>query len=370
MRGCKLGNLSEIENKTVKAIYQSYEDAAAQRAKEKPRKGRLGCGRVGQKCERALWYEFRECAPVGFSGRMLRLFARGDIEEPRFVADLRALGATVHETDPSTGAQFEVGTLGGHLAGYMDGAAIGLPEAGKTWHLLEFKTINAKGFTRLSNQGVEKAKPEHYAQMLLYMHLANPQLTRALYLCCNKDTDEIHAERVKYDAAKAIALVEKARRVIETSQAPPRISEDANNYVCRYCDFKPLCFGAEPPAPAVLSQVNCRTCCHATAVTDTPGARWHCNKHEHDLHRDQQTAACTYHLFLPDLVNFATPIDSEPDAIKYETSDGRTFTNGSGENDYLSSELTTLPEPLIAAGAVGDVKSLFDATVETTNPES
>jgi hypothetical protein len=348
-------------NKTTEAIFKTYEEKQAKTAKEKPRKGRLGCGRVGMKCERALWYEFRQCTPVSFGGRMLRLFDRGQIEEPRIVADLRNIGCTVHEVDASTGGQFAVSALGGHLAGYMDGAALGVPEAPDVWHLLEFKTINKKGFSTLSSQGAEKCKPEHFGQMQLYMHLGG--LKWALYICCNKDTDELYAERIEYDKAKADLLMQKSARVVEDNEAPARVSEDSNNYLCRFCDHKPLCFGSQAPAPAVPCEVNCRTCAHSTADTSGEGGKWHCDKHNHGLNVTQQKAACDSHLFLPSLVRIGTPVDGDGDHVKYEKPDGTQFINSAKE--YTSKELATLPDPIIGAGLVDDVKTVFDVTLDT-----
>ena len=56
------------------------------------------------------------------------------------------------------GKQFGVQSCGGHFRGHMDGAAIGLPEAPDTWHVLEFKTHNAKSFADLQKNGVAKIK--------------------------------------------------------------------------------------------------------------------------------------------------------------------------------------------------------------------
>ena len=46
---------------------------------------------------------------------------------------------------------------------------LGIPEAPKTWHVLEFKTHNSKSFAKLEKEGVQKSNPMHYAQMQVYM---------------------------------------------------------------------------------------------------------------------------------------------------------------------------------------------------------
>ena len=57
----------------------------------------LGGSMIGRPCDRELWYGFRHAARPNFDGRMLRLFNRGHLEEPRFVKSLESIGATVYE---------------------------------------------------------------------------------------------------------------------------------------------------------------------------------------------------------------------------------------------------------------------------------
>ena len=124
--------------------------------------------------------------------------------------NLRRIGATVLEVDPETGRQWRVEAHGGHFGGSLDGVALGLLEAPKTWHVLEFKTHSLKSFRELVAKGVAEAKPQHWAQMQIYMHLTG--LTRAMYLAVCKDTDDLHVERVRADADAAERLLAKAAR--------------------------------------------------------------------------------------------------------------------------------------------------------------
>ena len=148
------------QSKTVAAIFAHHKKTGD----AEPVRGYLGASIIGHHCERYLWYCFRQCCKPDFSGRMYRLFETGDLEEPRFIRELRAIGCTVHDTDEN-GEQFEVSAFGGHFSGHMDGCALGIPEAPKTWHVLEFKTHNAKSFRGLVKKGVKESKPQHYAQI-------------------------------------------------------------------------------------------------------------------------------------------------------------------------------------------------------------
>ena len=64
-----------------------------------------------------------------FDGRMLRLFQTGDREEDRIVANLRAVGVTVWDTDPDTGKQIRFTACAGHFALSLDGVGEGFKKA-------------------------------------------------------------------------------------------------------------------------------------------------------------------------------------------------------------------------------------------------
>ena len=223
------------DSATVTAIYAVYK----KRGDAEPDRGYLGCSELGHSCERYLWYKFRKLCKPTFDGRMYRLFDTGNWEEGRFVEDLRSIGCTVHDTDDNDN-QFAVSALNGKLSGHMDGCALGIPEAPKTWHVLEFKTHNYKSFRKLVKEGVAKSKPQHYCQIQLYMHLSG--MTRALYLAVDKDTDELYSERVRYNQEEALSLMDRAKRIIESSSPPERIATREDYYECSWCAAKSICW--------------------------------------------------------------------------------------------------------------------------------
>jgi len=289
---------------TVLAIYRHYEEKRGEW-----RRAHLGGSQIGQPCERALWYGFRWASAPEFPGRVLRLFDTGHREEARLVADLRAIGIEVHEVDPDTGEQFRVSAHGGHFGGSIDGAGRGFQESSQ-WHVLEFKTSNTKRFRELKAKGVEKARPEHYAQMQVYMHLTG--MRRAYYLAVCKDNDEIYGERVRYSKADAEQLIERARRIIAADSPPPRLSEDPEYYICRWCDHRPICHGD------MLPEVSCRTCLHATPELDGD-RRWSCARWQKDLSLGEQKAGCSEHLYIPGVTPWEVA-DADPaeNSVTYE----------------------------------------------------
>lgn len=354
-------------SKTVEAIYAAYKKAGDTGYMSQT----LSISLLGHSCERYLWYCFRQCCKPEFDGRMYRLFETGNLEETRFVKDLRAIGCTVHDVDESRAMertqQYKVTAFSGHLKGYLDGCALGIPEAPKTWHVLEFKTHNNKSFAKLKkNQGgVIASNFQHFAQMQVYMHLTG--MKRALYLARNKDTDELYSERIHYDEIEATALMDRAGRVITATTPPDRISERPDYYQCGWCDAKEICWGEDEthgrafPVPAL----SCRQCCHATPDLSREDAQWKCEKFSFS---DPGCQPCPDHLTLPGLLPFAEPTNygSEDERnvdvfIEFTNEDGTKWKHGAG--GYSSQELMKLPASALGNVMLETAKDLFGATV-------
>lgn len=321
-----------VQSPTVTAIYSWWGGELDRLSR------RLGASQIGRECERELWYSFRWCGSgAKFDGRMKRLFNRGHREEAVFTEELRAIGLQVHDLDPSTGQQFEFTACGGHFVAKIDGVGLGVIEAPKTWHVIGYKTINAKGHASLTKDGVQKAKPEHYAQNQIEMRLAS--LERTLYLSVCKDNDEIHGERIRYDEAYAARLEQKAERVIYSPEPLSRLSEDAAFWKCKGCHFAVTCHGNKLPKP------SCRTCLHATPERDGDG-RWSCAKWGSDIPLDAQAEGCEQHRYIPALLaKWGEAVDaSESEGwVEYHAADGFTFRNGPwGRHSFTSKELAAV----------------------------
>ena len=346
-----MSNLSQYiaqESETVKQIYEWHE---AMNIGKPPRKGRLGASIIGHECDRYLWFSYRKLFATKFNGRMLRLFETGHLEEPRLIRELRGIGCTVYDKDEETGKQFEFTAHGGHFVCYPDGVILGLPEAPKTWHIGEFKTMGgtedqkSKDFEKVKKDGVQKGKPLHYAQMQCGMGLA--KLSRAIYLAKKKATDELYGERIRYDSTEYKRLLERAKRIIESINPPERCATRPDDFRCRFCDAYDICWGNGDKA-VPLPCKTCRSCCHATPVIDdTDEAKWSCAKHGCWLDRAQQQKGCDDHLLLPGLLTFAEPTDAGSDWIEFtNTHDGAIWKHGKGAGAWTTDELITTPGPL------------------------
>lgn len=320
-------------------------DAVHEARSERPRL-HFGASLAGHHCERFLWYSFRWAFREQFSGRMLRLFRRGQNEEAIVVADLRAIGCEVDAEED--GKQYRV-DFGNHLSGSMDGIIrSGLPASPKS-HVLEIKTHSDKSFKEVAAKGVQLAKPQHYAQMQLYM--LGTGIDRALYAAVNKNDDNYYFERVRFDHAAATALRDRAHRIIASDRAPAPVSSDPSWYQCKWCAASDICHGG-----AITRQHNCRTCAHSTPQNDST---WHCSRWESIIPADGQYEGCDSHVFHPDLVPWQL---AGGDGINAEYSvNGRTFLNG--ENGIQSKHIMAAPG-LITSDTVLALVDKFDATIK------
>lgn len=251
---------------TIDKIYARYEDVA----KQEPIRKHLGGSEIGHSCDRKLWYSFHHVFDHSFSGRMLRLFDTGNLEEDRVVRDLESTGAIVYSR------QKKGFVLGGFFGGSIDGIVLQLFESPKTPHLFECKTHSSSSFQKLVREGVQKAKPEHFAQMQSYMGIHH--LTRAVYIAKNKDNDELYMERVEFDSIEFKAVLERAKGIILGRFLPPKVSTNPNSYICRYCDVVTPCHAQHEP------KVNCRTCNHSTPILDENSfQQWQCGKYDYPI---------------------------------------------------------------------------------------
>ncbi len=331
--------MSPVATQILQAIDRTLEEA-----QDSGHRKHLGASIIGKPCARSVYYVFRWAKKKMHGGRMLRLFNRGHLEEARFVALLKGVGADVWDTnpndiDPKTGEarQWRISDCDGHFGGSLDGvarfpntpkvAAIFrnfLPFVGEPF-LTEFKTHSDKSFKKLQKEGVLQAKWEHFIQMQIYM--AKMGLKQALYMAVNKNDDDLYLEVVQADTLEAKRSIERARQIIFNDEPPPRISEAPSFFQCTYCDHVKVCHYGEAP------DINCRTCAHASPA---PEGAWHCTRERAEI-SDQR--GCPEHLYNWKMLE-AEFIGGDNGALNY--ADIR-FKNGEtariGPNDYSSMQL-------------------------------
>jgi hypothetical protein len=282
----------------------------AYRRDDEAHRSHLGASILGGECPRAIWYSFRWATRKNFDARTLRLFNRGHLEEPRFLAMLLMIGCEVWWQDEQ-GKQFRIGWADDHAGGSGDGVARGVPDLDPaTAAVCEFKTYGEKSFIELAGKllewrayrqhragpfpgrGVRVAKFEHFVQMQTYMRKMG--LAAALYMAVCKNTDDVYAEVVTLDAEFADQFIDRGEKLVWMAEAPKRISDSPGFFKCRFCDHRPVChLKAEPDR-------NCRTCDFSR-----PGHAgcWHCTHPGHRvlLGKELQLTGCTDHARNPSL---------------------------------------------------------------------
>lgn len=281
---------------SITSLIDQYHEQQAEHDKPRPH---LGCSQLGHPCDRWIWLAFRWAVRQQTPGRLLRLFRRGKMEEATIIADLRAIGIDVR----CTGENQARVDFGAHVSGSADGIIeSGVPEALKKRHVLEIKTHNKASFDELERHGVQKAKPEHWVQMQLYMH--GLKIDRALYVAVCKDDDRLYTERVRYDKDAAERYLERGRRIALSDRMPEPISADPSWYQCKMCPAHSFCHETH-----LTDQVNCRTCAHSTPKADST---WRCERFDADgIPVDFQHQGCECHVLHPDLVPW--PLRDGPD---------------------------------------------------------
>ncbi len=241
----------------------------------------MGASIIGHECQRYVWNTFRWLKAEEFSGRMYRLFERGQLEEQRFVMALAHVGIDIAETDPITSEQYRITAHNNHFGGSLDGISVrGFNQSGSDF-LVEFKTHGEKSFADLTKHGVAQSKPQHVAQMQTYGPFYN--LEYGLYCAVNKNTDEFHFEWLRLDPTVGALHVEKAGRLIYSQIAPPKISEAPTFFKCKRCHFNGICHSGHIP------EKNCRSCAFATPVDN---GEWHCGKFDSNPPKDFIAVGC------------------------------------------------------------------------------
>lgn len=240
----------------------------------------LGMSSIGHSCSRYLWYTFRWYYLEELTKRQIRLFNRGHAEEKVIIKELENIGIKCHSF------QLEAESAYGFCKGHNDGMCDNVPEAPKTMHLLEIKTLNDKNFKDLAKKKLKDAKPIYWAQVHIYMRVF--KVTRCLFIGANKNDDSLYVERVRLDKEFADCMLEKAKEII-TSMFPPEKVFSSTWYECKFCSARHVChFGATP-------QKTCRSCEH---VDMEIGGRWICNMDSTEIPLEKQRIGCNEYKLL------------------------------------------------------------------------
>ena len=276
---------------TLEVDIDDHCEATAERWKSK----RLGSSAIGYSCSRRVWYSFRWFSDdkIGDAkrpaGRIYRLFARGHSEEIKVNALLSGIGFTF--VDPPEGEEQHTFTgFHNHLVTKLDGI-VQLPERFNIpdYVMLEVKTANLTGFTKMQKNGICEAEPKYWSQVNFSGALSG--LKYVLFVVVSKNDDNIHIEFHKLDEDYGKQLIEKAEHIVTTPAPPLKIAESSVNFACKFCPHVDICHNGQQPL------INCRTCQHSSPAVD---GQWVCkhpgfNAAETIIPVEVLSKGCPYH---------------------------------------------------------------------------
>lgn len=234
--GCIYGQ--DAPRPPIATAVSSAIDAAltARNRAERPRTYVSSSG-LGRDCLRQIQYDFLAVPKdegQEFEPRILRIFEAGHRAEDIVAGWFRIAGFDLRTERPD-GRQFGFEAMAGRLKGHIDGCFVSGPVAMVYPALWENKALGASSWKDVVKRGVSIARPVYGAQIALYqayMDLPNP----ALFTALNRDTMELHAELVPFDARLAQEMSDRAVTVVQASAASewlPRMATEPSAVVCR-----------------------------------------------------------------------------------------------------------------------------------------
>lgn len=219
---------------------------AAQGNKEQ-RRTYVGASGIGRQCSRAIWYDYNGYPRRDKPAEVFWAIECGHRSEDIMAEWLRSVPGIQLQTEKPNGEQFGFEALGGKFRGHVDGIITGLHHAPKTVAVWEHKSKNQKGFnafqTAKEKFGTKRALKEwdevYFIQAQIYMHYMN---LKRHYLTVSlgglRDVDSCWTE---YQPEVALAAIAKAEKIIYSTSEPPRISNQSDFYLCKFCDFADIC---------------------------------------------------------------------------------------------------------------------------------
>jgi hypothetical protein len=133
---------------------------------------------------------------------------------------------------------------------------------------------------------------------------------------------------VRLNKEIAQKYIDRGKRLVQSDRMPEPMSVDPSWYICKMCAAYDFCYKSH-----TTKEVNCRTCCHATA---TDKSTWTCAKHnDSEIPVEFQRTGCESHLLHPDLVQWKI-IDHTENELTFEV-DGKPVRNGEPDAFVFSS---------------------------------
>lgn len=220
-----------------------------------PRRQYLGASSIGEPCSRRLAYGYHDTPKdpgVAFKGTTLRMFDMGHDGETRMAEYLRLAGFNL-QTHKDDGKQIGIADCDGRFKGHLDGVFHSGPALPGLRYpaLWENKALGDSTYKKFKKDGLNGFNIKYWSQVQIYMGYYG--LECCLFTAINRDSGELHAELVEFDAVECQQLVDKAARIVE-SVDPEEFSpsgkhenhHEPNGISCKFCDWRSRCWGLTP----------------------------------------------------------------------------------------------------------------------------
>jgi len=179
------------------------------------------------KCQRAIFFKFKNVPREEMEAKVLRMFDHGDHIHQLIMSSLFGV-KEVHVVAS------EVNIPPQEL---ITGRADAIISDGKDLYVLDIKSVNGIVFNHL-----EEAKEENIDQLQLYLHYF--KIPRGILLYVNKDTQELKEFQITYDKDRVNSLLKDLKALknkIDSNIVPERLADYPDNWQCQYCQFKEIC---------------------------------------------------------------------------------------------------------------------------------
>jgi len=177
------------------------------------------------KCQRAIFFKFKNVAAQKADPRLLRIFEHGELLHRNIFNILYRL---------KIGVTTEVKIPEQEL---ISGRADAILCLGGENYVLDIKSINSMAFRKLM-----APKEENFYQIQLYLHYFKIQKGILLYI--DKDQQEIKEFVVNYEPNLTNQLLigfTQLKKKIETDTLPVALFDYPTNWQCGYCQYRQIC---------------------------------------------------------------------------------------------------------------------------------
>ncbi len=196
----------------------------------------IGASSIGKPCLRSIWYGFNGYEADKIPASLQITFDIGKSLEKLIISYLDNSKINIEIPTKDNNYLFCQDKDIPEMQGHMD-AIIHLDNISPT--ILEIKTAKSSSFNKFKKDGVISWSQSYHYQIQSYMGMSG--IDEAIILAINKDSSELHAEHVPFNKELFSYIKSKALSVINSTDAPQKISNNSCYYICRTCNYKEIC---------------------------------------------------------------------------------------------------------------------------------